>query len=67
MRKMDYSKNKVHLIKPFDSDYVASVLAEIRAREWAKENGLKKVRYQITPKEESEDLTASPVKTITIQ
>ena len=44
MKKIDFSENKVHLSKPFDADYVASVLAEIYARE----QGYGKAEYRLT-------------------
>lgn len=44
MKKIDYSQNKVTLVKPFDAEYVASVLAEIYARE----QGYGKGEYRLT-------------------
>lgn len=44
MKKIDYSQNKVTLVKPFDAEYVASVLAEIYARE----QGYGKGEYKLT-------------------
>lgn len=57
MKKIDRSVNKVHMVKPFDADYVASVLADI----WARENGYNNVTFKFTPKEDSE--TSAPTDT----
>ena len=46
MKKIDFSENRVHMVKPFDPYYIAEVLADICGRE----NGCK-LKITLTPKE----------------
>lgn len=46
MRQIDFSENRVHMVKPFDPHYVLNVLADI----WGRENGYD-VEVTLTPKE----------------
>lgn len=55
MKKIDFSENKVHLSKPFDADYVASVLAEIYAREQGYGKGEYRLFLDEKPKLEKEE------------
>lgn len=55
MKKIDFGENKVHLSKPFDADYVASVLAEIYAREQGYGKGEYRLFLNEKPKPEKEE------------
>ena len=46
MKKIDFSENRVHMVKPFNPYYIAEVLADI----WGRENGCK-LKITLTPKE----------------
>ena len=47
MKKIEYSANKMHILKPFDADYVAQVLVEI----WGREQGYENIKFKFVPKE----------------
>lgn len=61
MKKIDFSENKVHLSKPFDAEFVASVLAEIYAREQGYGKGEYRLFLKEKPATEKEERLAEEI------